>query len=330
MAVGGSAPARRALQKGRLMPTLGPKMAVLAWGLLVGSVSIAGDRPADRPHDRGTRGTAEEPGTSQSTGRGQDVRISWARARGHVSIVIDDVGRERLLQERLRHLPYRLTFSVLPDAVETHRAQRRLLQDPQRPREIWLHLPMEPLGATAMVRGPEQRENFLLATDSPAALRSKIERALRQVPTAVGVNNHMGSRLTADAAAMLVVMGVLRERGLYFLDSRTTADTVAESVAHEMGVPVGHRHVFLDHNPSRSAIDNALQDAAEVSLTEPTVVIGHPRKHLVDALTDWLPTLQARGIGVYPLSELLRQGGTTRESRLRVTTPSYTSKSSRP
>lgn len=286
----------------------------------------APDPPAESPEDTAVRERMANwavRDAKQWTAEHGDVRLNWHDARGHVAIVIDDIGRELALYDKLAGLRYPLAFSVLPGSAYAAGVQLRLLQDRRRPREILLHLPMEPLAADEMTAGAEAREEFLLSSDSPATLRDKIARALARVPAAVGVNNHMGSRLTADSDAMRTVMDVLRERDLFFLDSRTSADTVAESLARESKVPALHRHIFLDHDPERDAIDKALDSAAALSLREPAVLIGHPSRALVDALTQWLPTLRDRGIGVYPLTDVLRHSGPSREDRSSETTPTH-------
>jgi hypothetical protein len=234
-----------------------------------------------------------------------DVVIPWDEARGHLAIIIDDTGRELSWHEKLQALPYRLTFSVLPGAGYAAGAQLRLRQDHRRYREILLHLPMEPVDAAAMHAGAEAREEFLLLADSDAELAAKIARALARVPAAVGVNNHMGSRLTADERAMRVTMAALRERGLFFLDSRTTADTVAERTALAERVVALPRDAFLDHDPTPQAVRAALAEAGARSLREPTVVIAHPSDAVVTVLGEELPRLAASGVGVYPLSELV-------------------------
>ena len=233
--------------------------------------------------------------------------LAWDDAQGHLAIVIDDVGRELIWHERLQALRYRLTFSVLPGSTYAAGAQLRLRQDHRRPRDIMLHLPMEPADPAMMREGPEAREDFLRVDDSSDAIAAKVERALDRVPAAVGVNNHMGSRLTTDSRAMAVVMDVLaRREGLFFLDSRTTADTVAEMQARNAGLPTLSRHVFLDHDPSPEAILEQLRVAERLSRTHPTVVIARPSRAVVEVLERELPRLTQRGIGVYPVTELLR------------------------
>lgn len=236
-----------------------------------------------------------------------DHRIPWNEAEGHLAIVIDDVGRELHLHDQLQALRWELTFSVLPGSVYTRGAAERLGRDRRRYREVMLHLPMEPLDPTQMKEGAEAREDFLLAGESSEVLLAKVDAALGAVPEAVGVNNHMGSKLTADAAAMDAVMGRLQERGLFFLDSRTSAETVAMASASRAGVPAVSRSFFLDHEPGKEAIGAALDEAVEASRHEPVVAIAHPSWEVVEVLAEQLPALHARRIGVYPLSELVRR-----------------------
>lgn len=233
-----------------------------------------------------------------------DQTLAWASAEGHLAIVIDDVGRELELFEKLLDLRFRLTFSVLPGSVYAAGVQQRLTADRRRPREVLLHLPMEPLDPTAMT-GVDANEDFLRASDSPEQLRAKLEAAIARVPAATGANNHMGSRLTADPAAMAAIMPVLRAHQLYFLDSRTTPETVAAAQAQAAGVPSISRKVFLDHDPGREAIRAALRQAAALAREQPTVAIAHPSLDLVEVLGEELPRLAAEGVAIYPLSQVL-------------------------
>lgn len=249
-----------------------------------------------------------------------DRVLPWSEASGHLAIVIDDVGRELHLFEQLLALRFPLTFSVLPGSIYASGVQLRLRGDRRRPREIMLHLPMEPLDPTQMHQGDEAREVFLLRTDDPVTLRAKVEDALAAVPAAAGVNNHMGSALTPDAAAMGEVMAVLHDRTLFFVDSRTIAATEAEAVARAHGVPTSSRDVFLDHDPSAAAIEAALDEAARRSREAPVIAIAHPSAEVVEVLTRRLPELHAEGVSVYPVSRLLTArsalvGGTDRASQ---------------
>ncbi|MEM6995191.1 MAG: divergent polysaccharide deacetylase family protein, partial [Myxococcota bacterium] len=155
-----------------------------------------------------------------------DLSIAWADAEGHLAIVIDDVGRELHVFEQLLSLRFPLTFAVLPGSVFASGVQVRLQSDRRRYREALLHLPMEPADPSLMQTEVELAEVFLRVDDDPATLASKTRGALAAVPTAVGVNNHMGSRLTTDAAAMDAVMSVLADQwqwlfGVHFAPRRS-------------------------------------------------------------------------------------------------------------
>jgi polysaccharide deacetylase 2 family uncharacterized protein YibQ len=250
----------------------------------------------------------------QWTAEEDDLTLPWAEAEGHLAIVIDDVGRELELFEKLLDLRYPLSFSVLPGSVYAVGVQQRLAADHRRPRDVLLHLPMEPVNPAAM-GGVEIGETFLLASDSPEQLRRKLDAALTRVPAAIGINNHMGSRLTTEAAAMAAIMPVLRERGLFFLDSRTNPETVAAREAEAAGVPTISRKVFLDHEPGREAIRQALREAAAHAREQPTVAIAHPSVDLVEVLREELPRLHQEKVVIYPLSQVL---AVSRDARLAV------------
>ncbi len=285
---------------------------LVAWVALAGALFLLAEPPPEPPSvgpdDQAIRDRMADwavRDAEQWTVDEADSTLAWDQAKGHLAIVIDDVGRELDLFEDLLDLRFALTFSVLPGSVYAAGVQQRLLGDDRRPREVLMHLPMEPLDAAPMQLDVAAGEIYLLASDDPAQLRAKTLAALDRVPHAVGVNNHMGSKLTADAEAMAAIMPALRERGVFFLDSRTTPATVAAAQAEQAGLPTLSRHVFLDHDPEREAIRTALLLAADRSLTEPTVAIAHPSPAVIEVLREELPRLHARGVGVYPASRLL-------------------------
>lgn len=234
-----------------------------------------------------------------------DKNVPWEEAAGHLAIVIDDVGRELHHFERLHALRYRLTFSVLPGAVYAPGVQLRLSSDHRRRREIMLHLPMQPQGAAQMREGAEAQEVFLLSTDDAPTLRAKVKAALDRVPAATAVNNHMGSALTRNRDAMDAVMAELAARGQRFVDSRTIGDTVAAEAAAAAGIPVASREIFLDHDPSREAIEAALDEAARLSRDHPVIAIAHPSDAVVEVLSGRLDALHVEGIGIYPVSDVV-------------------------
>ena len=289
----------------------GSTLLLLAWVVIACAMFLLvpgpPDPPAVDPQDQAIRDRMAAwavRDAEQWTEEHGDRTLPWAEAEGHLAIVIDDVGRELELFEKLLALRFRLSFSVLPGSVYAVGVQQRLSADHRRPRDVLLHLPMEPLNPAAM-SGVEIGETFLLASDSPEQLRHKLDAALARVPAAIGINNHMGSRLTADQRAMTAIMPVLRERELLFLDSRTNPETVAAHQAEAAGVPTISRHVFLDHEPGREAIRQAIRQAAAHARTQPTVAIAHPSIDLVEVLREELPRLHDAKVGIYPLSEVL-------------------------
>ncbi len=162
-----------------------------------------------------------------------------------------------------------------------------------------LHLPMEALGSNPM--GPGGLALRMDEQEFTATLRSNLEA----VPHVSGVNNHMGSRLTGDADAMQRVMASLRERGLFFVDSRTTPETVAERAAGESGIATTRRHVFLDQVPSRDAVREQFQQLLSLARRQgAALAIGHPHGATLTVLARELPRLQQLEIDLVPASEL--------------------------
>lgn len=194
-----------------------------------------------------------------------------------VAIVIDDMGTSRQEARAFGMLPLDLTFSVLPGRPEAPEVSRSLAS---MGRQVLVHIPMEPDRPEAM-----QGEEFLRETLSPDEIRAVAERALARVPEARGANNHMGSRFTRSPEALTPFADWLRDRGLFFLDSRTTPDSLAQAVAQERGVPAMRRHVFLDHDPGPEALRARLEDLAAAARTLGcAIAIGHPLPDTLEAL----------------------------------------------
>ena len=226
------------------------------------------------------------------------VAVAPADGRPMVAIVIDDVGLSRGRAGRTAALPGPLTLALLsyaedlPALARTARAAGH---------ELLVHIPMEPEGG-AVDPGPRP----LLSSHSASELRQRLAQELGRFSGYVGVNNHMGSRLTADPAAMAVVMAELQARGLLFLDSRTTAATVAATVARAAGVPTLERDVFLDNELDPAAIRAALATVEERARTQGyAIAIGHPHDVTLEVLAQWLPQARRRGFHLVPLSFLV-------------------------
>ena len=165
-----------------------------------------------------------------------------------------------------------------------------------------LHLPMESESERL-----KSEPNELRVGMDPRQLGPLLAGMLDTVPHAIGVNNHEGSRATADPALMDALMPQLRRRNLFFIDSRTTAATVAFAAADRSGVRAASRKVFLDDTDSREAVLAQLDLAAHVALRDGSAIaIGHPRAATIAGLAEGVPRLEARGILIVFVSTLVR------------------------
>jgi polysaccharide deacetylase 2 family uncharacterized protein YibQ len=159
------------------------------------------------------------------------------KAKKQIAIIIDDIGAKSS-DAKAFALSRNITFSILPHTnYSTEFSYRAARQN----REVMLHMPMESLNKENLGPGP------LLANMYPKEVKSALLNALKTVPHAVGVNNHMGSKLTQMTLQMTTFMSELEANNLFFVDSRTTRFTKASFIAKQQGVKVASRHVFLDH-----------------------------------------------------------------------------------
>jgi polysaccharide deacetylase 2 family uncharacterized protein YibQ len=226
--------------------------------------------------------------------------------RAMVAVVLDDLGLDRKRTERAVALPGPLTLSFMTYAEELPR-QTGLAHGAGH--ELLLHVPMEPLDAH-IDSGP----NSLRADLGGDEVLRRLRWGLDRFSGYVGINNHMGSKFTSDAAAMTPVIEELRARGLLFLDSRTAATTVGEMLARRQGVPAVSRSVFLDDETSAPAIGARLADLEQMARRKgAAIAIGHAHDATLAALAAWLPTLAARQLVLVPLTTIVRrnESGTT-------------------
>ncbi len=218
--------------------------------------------------------------------------------RPKIAIVLDDVGLDPAAAEQALALPGPIAFSILP---YSHRVEALAARAAETGGEVMLHLPMEP-------RGDEDPGPNALYTDmTGAAFLRTLEWNLNRFDGYTGVNNHMGSALTADVAAMKTVLAYLRREGFYFLDSVTTGETVARSAGAQVGAKVIARDVFLDPTPGDAAeVRRQLRLAEEIAReTGYVVAIGHPRPETLEVLGPWLASAKARGFDLTTPSVLI-------------------------
>jgi polysaccharide deacetylase 2 family uncharacterized protein YibQ len=223
-----------------------------------------------------------------------------ARHPARIAIVVDDLGNDDGAVRRLARLAQPVAGAVLPGLPGSAPAARALVE---AGKEVILHLPMEPHGYPQVRPGPGVVER----AQSEEEIGRTFSRDLASVPGAVGVNNHMGSAATADPRVMRVVLRAVADRGLFFLDSRTTDATVAGDLARELGVPSASREVFLDRVATQAAVRGALEELLRrARLDGAAVGVGHPYPATLEVLEEELPKLAGRGIQVVNPSELMR------------------------
>jgi polysaccharide deacetylase 2 family uncharacterized protein YibQ len=227
------------------------------------------------------------------------AEVASAQAgRPRLAIVIDDLGYDRAQADSLFRLSYPLTISVLPHeansgeiAEEAHR----------RGYQVMLHLPM------SSNAGDKDEAVELHPGMASADVDKTFAAMLDTVPYAAGVNNHEGSLGTADQKLMDDLMPLLQQRNLFFIDSRTSAATVAETAAHAAGVAAARRNVFLDDEQSVPAIRKqfmvAIRDAREKGSA---LAIGHPHPETLAVLDEMLPEAEREGVRLVFASDLAR------------------------
>lgn len=228
-----------------------------------------------------------------------------------MAIVIDDWGYPWSAADGFLSLAVPLTVAVIPhlplSSQHAHQAW-------EAGYEVILHLPMEPLNPNVKLEPGTIRVDM-----SPVEIVRSLARGLESVPYVAGVNNHMGSRATADSRVMHTLLAELRRRGLFFLDSRTNPRTAGPAVAQALGVPWAVNQLFLDDVDDEAAILSQLQKAVEMALRDgQVVVIGHVRPATYRALAAFLPKVWEAGIELVYVSELLHHPRGERPASLPV------------
>jgi len=219
-----------------------------------------------------------------------------------IAIVIDDMGVDVKHSAQAIKMKGPLTLSFLTYA-ENLGSQTR--QARANGHELMLHVSMEPT-STAVDPGP----NVLLTGLDDAELNRRLEWGLSRFSGYVGINNHMGSKFTADPHAMGLVIDAVKSRGLLFLDSRTSGGTVGGKLARQKGVPLAERNIFIDHVNNLGEVNARLKDVENFAIRNGYVVaIGHPRQVTLEALGVWLEDVQSRGFRLAPVSAIVEKYG---------------------
>lgn len=226
------------------------------------------------------------------------VTPTLSRSPYYIALIIDDIGYSGPLGERAIALSGAITYAVLPHTpFGTELAELAHSHS----KEVMLHAPMSNLAHQPL--GPGALTDQLNQEDFIATLKGNIDA----VPHLQGINNHMGSELTGMQTQMQWVMDVLKERGLYFVDSFTTAQSVAGDAAREQEIPTTTRNVFLDNETTAEDIDREFQRLLQTAREKGSAVgIGHPYEETLDYLEKALPALAQENIELISVSAMIR------------------------
>ncbi len=216
-----------------------------------------------------------------------------------MALIIDDGGYNLENFKNILALGKPITYAILPEAPYT---RETYLLTHQKKQQILLHLPMEPKEEN---HAPLER-NMIRCQMAPAQIKNFIHYALQKVPEARGINNHMGSRATENPKVMKVLMEVLKEERLFYIDSNTSSKSVGPALAAQNGVPFARNEKFIDQEKNVQAIKQAIRQAMKKARKEgKVVVIGHPYEETRQALEEMLPEIERQGIRLVFASEVV-------------------------
>ena len=229
------------------------------------------------------------------------VRKSYLPNRSaQVAIIIDDFGYkfDKVAKEFI-YFPQPITLSIIPHLKYSAEIIR---EGNMFEKELLIHMPMEPLEAAYDDDGM-----VLLTTQSAGEWRVRLQKAFSLITTARGLNNHQGSKATANTEMMRVVMDEIKKQNLFFIDSKTSPKSVAAKMARQAKVPTAENQVFIDAQNEPEFIKSQLERLADIAQQDGSAIgIGHVRKNTLEILTNKLPDFEARGIDIVSVSQLVQ------------------------
>ena len=238
--------------------------------------------------------TLEEQTSSQTP-----VETAKVPMRGVIGLIIDDFGyRNDHISNGFLQLPGKLTYAIIPGHDYSQLFSKKAYDAGY---EIIVHLPMENIGKTY-----GEEEYVLMSYFQDDEIKNRINKAFDLLPESIGLNNHQGSRGTADSRVMTLVAGVIKEKKKFFIDSRTTNNSLAETTMRKYGVPTNKRDVFLDNELDEEKIKIQLLELADVSEKKGIAIgIGHVKPQTLNVLAKEIPLLQKKGFRFEFVSKLV-------------------------
>ena len=238
--------------------------------------------------------TLEEKTSSQTP-----VETEKIPMRGVIGLIIDDFGyRNDHVSNGFLQLPGKLTYAIIPGHDYSQLFSKKAYDAGY---EIIVHLPMENIGKTY-----GEEEYVLMSYFQDDEIKNRINKAFDLLPESIGLNNHQGSRGTADSRVMTLVAGVIKEKKKFFIDSRTTNNSLAETTMRKYGVPTNKRDIFLDNELDEEKIKIQLLELADVSEEKGIAIgIGHVKPQTLNVLAKEIPVLQKKGFRFEFVSNLV-------------------------
>ncbi len=238
--------------------------------------------------------------TSHKTAKNLNSRKSKNIVPGSIAIIVDDMGGNMREVNALLEISIPLTYAIIPGLSKSNEVA---IAAHNSGHEVIVHIPMEPKGYQ---NKPYEKDGLLLVMSKQEIL-SHMNNYFTQVPFAAGANNHMGSNFTEHDEQMRIVLNYLKARGLFFVDSKTSPNSLGDRIAREIGVDTAARSVFIDNVQNQAAIRFQLDQLVSLARKHGSAIgICHPHKITVKTLAALLPELQREGITFVYASDLAR------------------------
>jgi len=219
--------------------------------------------------------------------------------RGVIGLIIDDFGyRNDHVSNGFLNLSGKLTYAIIPGHEYSQLFSKKAYDAGY---EIIVHMPMENIGKTY-----GEEEYVLMSYFQDDEIKDRISSAFDQLPESIGLNNHQGSRGTADSRVMTLLAGVIKEKKKFFIDSRTTSNSLAETTMRKYNVQTNKRDIFLDNELDEEIINTQLLKLAELSEEKGIAIgIGHVKPQTLSVLEREIPVLQKKGFRFEFVSRLV-------------------------
>jgi polysaccharide deacetylase 2 family uncharacterized protein YibQ len=217
-----------------------------------------------------------------------------------IAFIVDDIGAYDIGALELKQLNIPITASVIPNSRHAVEMVHWLKEYGLK---AMIHLPMQPTNSRGRHYDPR---DVIITSSSDEQIRDLIQRAKKVIPTAEGLNNHEGSLVTTNRPLMTRVLRIIKEEGLFFVDSRTIGGTVAYEIAKELNIRTAYKDVFLDHIPDYSHSIAQIRKLVDIALQKgKAIAIGHPLASTLRAINDSLDYIRKRGVKIVYVKELL-------------------------